>query len=162
MRRQLNLSLLSLAGSDPATGVVSWGYLVGRPLEQTSALPVPVPGSAPLTDIAVGDKSVCSVRSTGTVACIGEDFSGSLGIGSDVAFAVDPVPVEDDGQFLSVASNFGTVCALRDDGSLRCWVSVSSVRLSQQKCGEPLTCAALCCTGDRAFMQRECQRFLHP
>lgn len=116
------------ADSYPTTGAVFWGKILGRPLDQISALPVGVPGSTLFADIAAGDTSVCGVHSNGTVTCFGEDFSGSLGAGPAVDFAVEPVPVEGDSLYTSVASRFGTVCGLLEDGSLQCWVSRISRR----------------------------------
>jgi alpha-tubulin suppressor-like RCC1 family protein len=97
---------------------------------QFSASPVTVGSN--LTDavaVAVGTAHSCALRATGSVACWGANSSGTLGDGTQTSRS-SPVPVlNPDGSTLigvvAIAAGSSHTCAVRVDGTARCWGSKS-------------------------------------
>lgn len=87
--------------------------------------PTTVVGLADATSIAAGRWHTCAVRSTGAVACWGNNVSGQIGNG--VVPYPYAVPVTEPAEVLdltgadSVSAGESHTCATRADGSAACW-----------------------------------------
>jgi alpha-tubulin suppressor-like RCC1 family protein len=81
----------------------------------------------PVASISTGGSHVCALMQTGRVRCWGENFYGSLGIGTSNDIGDNPgemPPPEADtgpGTVVQVGVGGNFTCALIDDGSVRCW-----------------------------------------
>ena len=126
----------------------------------------PVSLGSPATYIAANDGRSCAVLLGGGLRCWGGGNYGALGIGSTENVGddetPDAVPLMDLG-FHSVAVTIGNhhVCALSDEGTVRCWGSDANGRLghgvaSMTDCFNPdpdsapydCTMNIQCCIGD--------------
>lgn len=90
-----------------------------------AATPIDVSGLVDATDVSIGLKHACAVRSTGSVVCWGSNDRGELGrdpIGNGVDFG-SPTPTGVGGITDAVAIDAGwrSTCALRAGGSVACW-----------------------------------------
>ena len=78
-----------------------------------------------LTDavgVAPGSGHTCAVRVNGLVTCWGSNFNGQLGNGfTDSGAHVFPAGVPDLDEVVAVASGGNHSCALRTNGTVRCW-----------------------------------------
>ncbi|MEI7893746.1 MAG: hypothetical protein WCI05_11675, partial [Myxococcales bacterium] len=104
-----------------ATGnIVCWGSVAGN---NSSAVPVVVPGLSTATDVAVGSSHVCARVAGGQVMCWGtSNSSGQLGDGTSIAHSA-PAAVQNLTDAVSVASVRDTTCAVVLGGAVRCWGS---------------------------------------
>ena len=86
--------------------------------------PVALPTGATALQIASAVGSTCALLSDHTVWCWGDNAYGELGTGSAVpGFSARPAPVQGLANIVQIASGPGgwTVCALLQEGSVRCW-----------------------------------------
>ena len=110
-------------------------YASGNPGSPSSTTPVQVVepagnGTGVLTgavSVAGGVRSMCAVRTNGTVVCWGDDTVGALGNGSTLGSGQIPqyVVTDDDGTWLTdvvevAPVNFNS-CARRSDHTVYCW-----------------------------------------
>ena len=68
-----------------------------------------------------GMTSLCAVKSDGTVWCWGSNTAGALGNGSMESSSNVPVQVSGLVKAVQVAAGGNFNCALKDDGTVRCW-----------------------------------------
>ncbi len=118
-----------------AGGVKCWGRNADGQLGNGVTGPdVPTPVDvvglpAASSAVAAGDGHSCARLVNGSVYCWGNNSSGQLGNGGTVS---SPIPVEVDdfdepdpspvvGAALQVEMGEGVGCAVRDDGTVRCW-----------------------------------------
>jgi len=106
-------------------GVSCWGdSALGNGTDSHSSVPVGVAGlGSGVTRIAAGSAHTCALMADGRVKCWGGDGSGQLGTGTRDKFASSTVPVEvmDLSGVTSIAAGSLHTCALRSDGTVRCW-----------------------------------------
>jgi alpha-tubulin suppressor-like RCC1 family protein len=100
---------------------------------QFSASPVTVSNLTDAIAVAAGAAHSCALRATGSVVCWGDNSSGALGDGTQSPRS-SPVPVlNPDGSTLAgvvaIAAGFSHTCAVRVDGTARCWGSKSGGKL---------------------------------
>jgi alpha-tubulin suppressor-like RCC1 family protein len=76
------------------------------------------------TSIYAGGHSTCAILDDASVKCWGENDKGQLGIGSSSLSTSTPTTISSLGTgrtAVSLATAFNAVCALLDDGSVKCW-----------------------------------------
>ncbi len=132
---QLTAGEESTCAITTAGGVVCWGGnqdgRLGRgdtDAETVSIDPAPKPVALPdgstSLQIASAVGSTCALLSDHTVWCWGDNAYGELGTGSAVpGFSARPAEVQGLANIVQIASGPGgwTVCALLQEGSVRCW-----------------------------------------
>ncbi len=111
--------------------VLCWGAnrngVLGPDLGAVFASPTRVtPEGERFISVAAGGYHACAVRSDGTVFCWGFGNSGEIGIGVVSDSITEPTAVGCDledcsGDWTSVAAGAFHSCAIRADGSMRCW-----------------------------------------
>lgn len=79
-----------------------------------------VPGIANATDLAVGGRHACVVRSTGRVACWGDNRYGQLGTGTTTN-ATTPANVAGITTAVDVTAGAEHTCVLLANGTAMCW-----------------------------------------
>jgi alpha-tubulin suppressor-like RCC1 family protein len=133
---QITAGEVSTCAVTTAGAIVCWGSnqagQLGRgdadaavvdPQAQPVALP-PLASGATALQIASAVGSTCALLSDRTVWCWGDNAYGELGTGSAVpGFSARPAPVTGLANVVQIAAGPGawTVCALLQDGSVRCW-----------------------------------------
>ena len=116
------------------TGVVqcwgnnSHGQLGNNDLGNESLSPVNVAGITDAVDISSVNRTVCAVRTGGTVECWGQNDVGQAGNGMGTDAAA-PVPVTGVTTALSVAAGAAHACALLADQTVVCWGNEANGRL---------------------------------
>ena len=100
---------------------------------QFSATPVTVSNLTDAVAVAAGAAHSCALRATGSVVCWGDNSFGALGDGTQSARS-SPVPVLNPGGstlagVVAIAAGFNHTCAVRIDGTARCWGSKSAGKL---------------------------------
>lgn len=101
--------------------------------------PVALPAGSSAVQIASAVGSTCALLSDRTVWCWGDNAYGELGTGSAVpGFTARPAPVQGLTNIVQIASSPGgwTVCALLQDGSVRCWGSNDADQLGVDTSGD--------------------------
>ena len=86
---------------------------------------------APVTDIAVGDFHTCALLSDGNLKCWGEGANGRLGYGNQTDLgtpAASGVDLQGTSAYQLTAGAAHT-CALRSNGTARCWGAGANGRL---------------------------------
>jgi alpha-tubulin suppressor-like RCC1 family protein len=76
------------------------------------------------TSIYAGGHYTCAILDDASVKCWGLNDNGQLGIGSSTSSTSTPTTISSLGTgrtAVSLATSFKTVCALLDDGSVKCW-----------------------------------------
>ncbi len=73
------------------------------------------------TQVAIGLGHGCAIVDGGAVQCWGSNHEGSLGVGTSGQAPSTPAPVPDLSGVALITVGDGHTCALRADGSLRCW-----------------------------------------
>lgn len=120
---------------DDAT-VWCWGYQVNGEAEsfELSDQPVPtqVPGLTNVASFSGTDLVSCAVKEDGTVWCWGAAVAPLFGPDAPIEglpydsyytnyFTATPLQIPNLDHVKSVATGYGHVCALKDDGSVWCW-----------------------------------------
>lgn len=101
-----------------ATGDVScWG---GGYLPATGT-PTAISGLTGVQQLAFGSNHMCALVAGGTVACIGNNSAGELGIGEGTPFSMTPVTVPGLRDMVEVAAGAASTCARRNDNEVFCW-----------------------------------------
>ena len=107
--------------------VWAWGYggagQLGDGSPSGSDVPVQVSGLSGAVAIAGGSADGYALLSGGTVEAWGEDQEGQLGIGHAGPYSDVPVAVAGLSGVTSIASGYGTVYALKSDGTVWAWGS---------------------------------------
>jgi alpha-tubulin suppressor-like RCC1 family protein len=101
-------------------GNQNWGDNTG---ELPSNLPSDINVGSSVTDVVAGDQHTCALSSDGQLRCWGRGDSGQLGYGnfSDVLIP-PPTGVNLDGvSAYRIAAGAAHTCALRSNGTARCW-----------------------------------------
>jgi alpha-tubulin suppressor-like RCC1 family protein len=135
-----------------AGGVVCWGGnqygQLGRSESDASTAavaidptpqPVALPAGAVAVQVASAVGSTCALLSDHTVWCWGDNAYGELGTGSAVpGFSARPAQVQGLTNIVQIAASPGgwTVCALLQDGSVRCWGSNDADQLGVDTSGD--------------------------
>lgn len=135
-----------------AGGVVCWGGnqygQLGRGDSDASAAavtidptpqPVALPAGSVAVQIASAVGSTCALLSDHTVWCWGDNAYGELGTGSAVpGFSDRPAQVQGLTNIVQIAASPGgwTVCALLQEGSVRCWGSNDADQLGVDTSGD--------------------------
>jgi cysteine-rich repeat protein len=98
----------------------SWGDAAG---ELPSALPGDIATGAQVDDVVAGAFHTCALSSDGQLKCWGRGDSGQLGYGNLNNLAAPPAAgVDLDGATaFQIAAGTAHTCALRSDGTARCW-----------------------------------------
>jgi hypothetical protein len=105
------------------TGELGRGDVDAGALDPSPA-PVALPAGATAVQIASAVGSTCALLSDRSVWCWGDNAYGELGSGSAVpGFSSQPVQVSGLANIVQIASGPGgwTVCALLQNGTVRCW-----------------------------------------
>jgi alpha-tubulin suppressor-like RCC1 family protein len=101
--------------------------------------PVALPAGLGAVQIASAVGSTCALLSDHSVWCWGDNAYGELGTGSAVpGFSPRPAQVQGLTNIVQIASSPGgwTVCALLQEGSVRCWGSNDSDQLGVDTSGD--------------------------
>ncbi len=153
------LSATQISAGDGSTcaittqgGVVCWGAdqygQLGRGDSDASALvaavdpspqPVALPAGTTAVQIESAVASTCALLSDHTVWCWGDNAYGELGTGSAVpGFSARPAQVPGLTNIVQIASGPGgwTVCALLQEGSVRCWGANDADQLGVDTSGD--------------------------
>lgn len=125
--------------------VACWGLAFGKPLElgdnfQASDLeslvnaqpknltPVKISGLENVVAIAAGALHLCALKKDTTVACVGYNSGGELGLGNFESQS-SPAIVPGLSQVVKLTAGFAHTCAITQDGSAWCWGTNSSGQL---------------------------------
>lgn len=114
------------AADDPRSGAYQWGaVLTDETATQRTSAPIPVPGDAPFSEIALGENFLCGLVANGTAQCVGGNNAGQLGRGFSAATgSSEMLPVVNGSAYDSIAASqwASVVCAIRAaNASLECW-----------------------------------------
>ncbi len=135
--------VITIAGGVSCWGGNQSGQLGRGDASDASVDPMPEPVALPagLTALqitsAVG--TTCALMSDHSAWCWGDNAYGEIGSGSAVpGFLPQPTPVQGLSNVVQMASGPGgyTVCALLDDGSVRCWGANYANQLGIDSSGE--------------------------
>jgi alpha-tubulin suppressor-like RCC1 family protein len=144
---QLSAGEASTCAITTAGGVACWGEnqtgQLGRGDLDAAIDPVPAPVALPANTVALqiasAVGSTCALLSDRTVWCWGDNAYGELGTGSAVpGFSSQPVVVAGLTNIVQIASGAGgwNVCALLQNGTLRCWGVNNADQLGVDTSGE--------------------------
>lgn len=98
-----------------------WGY--DNETEQSEPVPRLIAGIEGAVAVDVANGVQCALRESGAVACWGNNDEGQLGDGTTESRNV-PIDVPDLGGVVQVVTGlYGSVCAVIDDGTVKCWGS---------------------------------------
>jgi len=91
--------------------------------ERPSDLPSDIITGAQVTDVTAGDRHTCALSSDGQLKCWGLGTSGQLGYGNFGSQFTPPTPgVNLDGvTAFRISAGAAHTCALRSNGTVRCW-----------------------------------------
>jgi hypothetical protein len=116
---------LMKTGGVKCWGAQGWGYILGSGFDgkhDPEYSVVDVKGlSSGVVAIAVGDDFSCALLKDGSVKCWGDNSAGALGDGTEIN---RPIPVDVVGLELPVialAADHSSVCAIMENGSIKCW-----------------------------------------
>ena len=116
-------------------GANGLGGQADAPENQTGAdlLPIVFPGGHTPVSISSGFHDVCAVLDDGEVSCWGNNGAGQLGIGSTLHKGSPQAEIDlgTGRTATAVAVGIRTVCAVLDDGSVKCWGAGTSGVLGQ-------------------------------
>ncbi|MDO9020445.1 MAG: MopE-related protein [Deltaproteobacteria bacterium] len=104
-----------------------WGLNDRRQLGATctgtdcNARPLAVAGLSGVTQLALGNRHSCALRSDGTVACWGDNANGELGLGTVGTAMAAPATVPGLSGVRAIEAGISHTCALLGDGTVRCW-----------------------------------------
>lgn len=106
-----------------------WG---NHPPDPEPTAPLPISGiTGPVQQVVAGADFSCTLSVSGSIQCWGNNYYGQLGIPVDQGDQSEPVipSFPDLKPAVSLAAGVGHVCALLEDGSLKCWGDGSSGQL---------------------------------
>jgi alpha-tubulin suppressor-like RCC1 family protein len=83
-------------------------------------IPSLIPGISGTTDVTVGFRHSCALKSDGTVSCWGFNSYGQLGNGTTVN-RPNPTAVTGLTDVASIVAGDDHTCALKNNGTARCW-----------------------------------------
>jgi alpha-tubulin suppressor-like RCC1 family protein len=108
----------------------AWGDTATR---LPSMLSSDIDTGAQVTDVTAGDFHTCALSSDGQLKCWGWGSSGQLGYGSTASLDTPrPDGVNLDGvTAFRISAGFGHTCALRSNGTARCWGANSQGQLGR-------------------------------
>jgi len=86
-----------------------------------SSTPVSVPGLSKVAALSAGYDFMCALLVDGTAQCWGSETNGRLGDGASSGFPPGPVTVSGLDKAIALAAGNDGACALRSDGTVRCW-----------------------------------------
>jgi alpha-tubulin suppressor-like RCC1 family protein len=117
---QLGQSNPGFNGIGSPFGNVNWG---DSATELPSNLTSDINTGSLVTDVTAGDSHTCALSSDGQLRCWGRGDSGQLGYGnSNSLLTPPPVGVNLDGvTAYRISAGAGHTCALRSNGTARCW-----------------------------------------
>ena len=137
-------------------GVECWGLnssgQLGDGSTTTRTTPVAVTGISTATMVSTGAAHTCAVLSDRTVRCWGSNTSGQLGnTGAGVG---TPSPVEVTGltEVVEVAAGSTHTCAVRTDGTVRCWGSGTAGELGNGSTTDSTTPVTVSGLGDASHV----------
>jgi alpha-tubulin suppressor-like RCC1 family protein len=126
------MTTFNSAGSITSFGPngINWGDQAN---ELPSTLPSDINTGAQATDVAAGDNHVCALSSDGQLKCWGRGDSGQLGYGSTSNQQIPPTTgVNLDGvTAYRISAGAAHTCALRSNGTARCWGAGADGRLGR-------------------------------
>jgi len=126
------MSTFNNIGQVTANGAngINWGDQAG---ELPSALPSDINTGAQVTDVAAGDFHTCALSSDGKLKCWGFGSSGQLGYGDTANQLTPPAAgVNLDGvTAYRLSAGAAHTCALRSNGTARCWGAGADGRLGR-------------------------------
>jgi alpha-tubulin suppressor-like RCC1 family protein len=111
---------------------VCWGYgdygSLGNGSNSNTSTPIQVADLSGASGLAAASSTVCAIERGGHVSCWGENEDGELGNGEvgREHNSNTPLVVRNLQGVTSLGMGFGTVCAVLQDGTARCWGSNSS------------------------------------
>lgn len=112
------------------SGGVSWGDQAN---ELPSTLPNDISVGGQVTDVVSGQEHVCGLLTNGTLKCWGGNSYGQLGTGNTSSLgapAATPIDLDGVSVYQVAAGQFHT-CALRANGTARCWGNSNSGQLGR-------------------------------
>lgn len=106
--------------------VYCWGNnldgQLGNGTNSSSSEPVRVPDITDAIAISAGGNHTCALTQSGDVYCWGSNSHGQLGDRSNESTgSPTPLPVTDITDATAISAGDSHTCALREDGSVRCW-----------------------------------------
>jgi alpha-tubulin suppressor-like RCC1 family protein len=127
---ELGQSYSGYLGLGVVGGNFNWGDVVG---ELPSTLPSDINIGSPVTDVVAGDFHTCALSSDGQLRCWGLGSSGQLGYGNTSSVLTPPTAgVNLDGvSAYRIAAGAAHTCALRNNGTARCWGANGSGQLGR-------------------------------
>jgi alpha-tubulin suppressor-like RCC1 family protein len=131
-------------GTARCWGHNEWGQLGDGAMgfENNRAAPVTVQGLRDAAGLAAGGYHTCAWLRDGTVRCWGEGRQGQHGPGAPAEPAPRPIAVAGLAGVTALAADDAFTCALRRDGSVRCW---GDTRGLANGCRDPNASAILSC-----------------
>jgi len=109
----------------------------------TRRLPAPVNGLTNAIAISGGNAHTCALLANGTVRCWGFNTSGQGGNGTASSAVLLPTQVSGLNGVTAIAAGGTHTCALRFDGSIRCWGSNANGQLGDGTTARQLTSVAV-------------------
>jgi alpha-tubulin suppressor-like RCC1 family protein len=114
----------------PGINNLYWG---DQPGETPSGLPGDINTGSQVTDVTVGDHHSCALSADGQLKCWGLGSSGQLGYGNGNSLPTPPaLGVNIDGvSAYRITAGEAHTCALRSNGTARCWGAGGAGRLGR-------------------------------
>ncbi|AUM12819.1 IPT/TIG domain-containing protein [Ketobacter alkanivorans] len=106
-----------------------WGYLEGM---GSQTLPLKVPGVENAVQVVSGGYHACFRTDQHQVYCWGDNFSGQLGVGSDIDNTATPIAINFPFELIDIDSTHFSTCALDVLGYVRCWGDNSNYIIGAQ------------------------------
>jgi alpha-tubulin suppressor-like RCC1 family protein len=108
------------------SGQLGYGTMIAIGDDETPESTSPVDVGGLVRRLAAGTNTTCAILETGEVRCWGAGSSGMLGLGAIEIVGDDEVPssrppINLGGRAVQIAIGSAHVCAMLDDGAVRCW-----------------------------------------